>query len=403
MKQFIYKALDKDGKSFTGLVEALGEKQAVKVLQERGLTVVYLAEKTNWRQKILSTVKFEKRVSARSVAIFTRLLATMLFTGLPLVDALANLSQQESGYFREVILSIQNDVQSGVAMSETMGRFPKVFSNLYVNLVRAGEASGKVDEVLGKLADTLESNLEFESKVKGALIYPAIIVAAMGGIGIFMMTTIIPQISQVYSDFHAELPLATKILIGISLIIRNYLIVVLIFLGLLFVGYRILRKNTVSDFLINNAFYRVPIFGPLNSDVVLAILARTLGTLLGAGVAIIDSLKIVAATMANDAYRAGVEGAARSVEKGIPLSQAFRRNPAFPLMFAQLTAIGEETGTLDQSLIRLAEFYEGSAERKVKVVTTAMEPMLILIMGVAVGGLAIAVLLPMFNLVNVIK
>lgn len=403
MKQFVYKALDKNGKSFTGTIETLGEKQAVRVLQERGLTVISLREKTDWRKRLLTMVRVENRVSARSVAVFTRLLATMLSTGLPLVDALSNLSSQESGYFREVIRSIQTDVQSGVALSEAMARFPEVFSNLYVSLVRAGEASGKVNEVLGKLADTLEADLEFRAKITGALVYPIIIVAAMGGIGIFMMTTIIPQIALVYSDFRAELPLPTKILITISLFIRNYILFILFLLGLGFVGYRILRRNSVSDYLLNNAFYRLPIFGPLSADVVLAILNRTLGTLLGAGVAIIDALKIVAATMGNDYYRAGVETATKAVEKGMPLSLALRRNPVFPLMMAQLTAIGEETGTLDQSLLRLAQFYEGAAERKVKVVTTAMEPLLILVMGVAVGGLALAVLLPMFNLVNVVK
>ena len=403
MKQFTYKALDKDGKSFSGTIEALGEKQAARVLQERGLTVVFLREKADFQKKILAFLKFDNRVSARSVAVFTRLLATMLSTGLPLVDALSNLSLQESGYFREVIRSIQNDVQSGVSLSESMSRFPEVFTSLYVNLVKAGEASGKVSEVLNKLADTLEADLDFKAKVKGALMYPAIICSAMGGIGIFMMTTIIPQIASVYRDFNADLPLPTKIMIGLSLALKNYFVVFLFVLGLLFVGYKILRRNPVSDALINNFSYRVPIFGPLSSDVALAILNRTLGTLLGSGVAIIDALKIVSSTMGNDYYRSGIEGATRSVEKGMPLSQTIRHNPVFPLMMAQLTAIGEETGTLDQSLMRLAQFYEGSAERSVKTVTTAIEPIMILIMGVAVGGLAISVLLPMFNLVNVVN
>lgn len=403
MKRYEYKALDKDGKTFSGLIEALGEKQAAKVLQDRGLTVVFLREKRDWKRQIMGFFKFENRVSPRDVAVFTRLLATMLSTGLPLVDALSNLAQQESGYFRDVIRSIQNDVQSGVSLSETMSRYPDVFTNLYINLVKAGEASGKVSEVLTKLADTLEADLDFKAKVQGALVYPMIIVVAMGGIGLFMMTTIIPQIATVYSDFNAELPLPTKILIGISLAVKNYILVVLFLLGLLFVGYKILRRNTVSDFLLNNLAYRWPIFGPLSTDVTLAIMNRTLGTLLGSGVAIIDALKIVGSTMANDYYRSGIEGASRAVEKGMPLSQSLKRNPTFPLMMAQLTAIGEETGTLDQSLMRLAQFYEEAAERKVKMVTTAMEPMMILIMGVAVGGLAIAVLLPMFNLVNVVK
>jgi type IV pilus assembly protein PilC len=328
----------------------------------------------------------------------------MMTTGLPLTDALSNLVfQAKGGYFKEVLRSVFHDVQSGVSLSVSMSRFPKAFDELYVNLVKAGEASGKVDDALGKLADTLEANLDFRAKVTGAMVYPMVIVVAMSAIGVFMITNIIPKISQVYQEFGAELPLPTKILIGLANILRNYTIVVVIIGVGVYFSIRSLRKNPLSDQMINDAFFKFPVMGQLNAEVTLAIICRTLGTLLGSGVAILDSLKIVSKIVGNNYFRAGLVEAAGFVEKGLPLSLALRRNPHFPVMMAQLVAIGEETGTLDQSLERLAKFYQTNAEQKVKTLTTLLEPLMILMMGGMVGGLALAVLLPMFNLVNVIK
>lgn len=403
MKQFSYQAVNQTGTPSSGIIESFGEKQAAHALQERGLMVVSLTEKQSFDWRTLGLSSLKKVVDSRELATFTRLLATMLSTGLPLTDALSNLAiQAENKNFQEVIRSIQADVQSGMSLSVAMSRHA-IFSELYISLVQAGEATGKVGETLERLAANLEADLDFKAKVSGALVYPIIIVTAMTAIAIFMMTTIIPKIAAVYKEFGADLPLPTKILIALSTGLFKYFpLVILSFLLALFV-YQTLRKNPVSDNLLNNLRFRLPIFGKLNGDVALANLSRTLGTLLSSGIAIVDALRIVAATMANDHFRSGLFDVSRAVEKGLPFSTSLRRNVQFPLMMAQLTAIGEETGTLDQSLTRLAKFYEDSAERKIKVLTTAIEPMMLLLMGVMVGGLAIAVLLPMFNLVNVVR
>lgn len=404
MKQFIYKARDKTGTVISGLVEALTAQAAARSMQERGLLVVDLTEKRSFSLQNLSLGSIKTGVPAREVATFTRLLSTMLATGLPIADAFSNLANQtRSGYFREVIRSILHDIQSGMAVSDSMSRYPQVFDNLYVNLVRAGEASGKLDESLGRMADTLEANLDFKARITGAMIYPAVIVAAMGAIGVFMLTSIIPKIAGVYKEFGADLPLPTKILITISDLLTNYTIVMVLLGAFVYFLYRTLRKNPTSDLVINNAFFHLPVFGALNTEVILAITCRTLGTLLASGVAILDALRIVSKTVANNYFRSGLERASLYVEKGLPLSLALKRNPDFPPMVSQLLAIGEETGTVDQSLERLAKFYQDSAERKVKALTTLLEPLMILLMGGMVAGLALAVLLPMFNLVNVIK
>lgn len=402
MIQFKYKAKDKNGATVSGVVEGMSAQIAAHTLQDHGLLVISISEKRDFSLKTFHLSL--GGVSNQDVATFTRLMSTMLKAGLPLVDALSNLSfQVKNPYFKDVVRSILHDVQSGGSLSLAMSRYPNVFNNLYVSLVRSGEASGKAEESMEKLADMLESDQEFRGKVKGAMIYPMIVVLAMGAVGIFMITTIIPKIAQVYTDFNAQLPLPTQILINISNILRNYTVFVVIFFVVVFFAVKVFRKNPTSDMLINNALLKMPIFGSLQVDVKLTIMTRTLGTLINAGVSILDSLRIVAAAMSNDYFRQGLLQAAQEVEKGLPFSGSLRRNPNFPVIMAQLTSIGEETGTMGESLNRLAKFYQESAERKVKALTSTLEPVMIIVMGIMVGGLAIAVLLPMFNLVNVIK
>jgi type IV pilus assembly protein PilC len=400
MNTFNYRAKDKLGKVVLGQIEAVDDRQAAVMLRNRGLFVVDIKIRSGLLE---AATAIRGGVSEQELANFTRYLATMLSTGLPLTDALSNLQSQASAALGEIIASVTRDISGGLSMSEAMGRFPKTFNHLYVSLVKAGETSGTVDEALSRLADTLEKQIEFKGKIKGAMVYPIIVVAAMFGIGGVMMTVVIPKISEVYKDFGSDLPLPTKILIMISDFLVHYTwLAGIIVAGIvaLFIYY---KRTPMGEYQISNLSYKLPIFGSLNKDVTFAVVCRTLGALVGSGIAILDALKIVANVAGNNIYRDGLTKAQSEVEKGFPLSMSLKNNPNYPSLIAQMVGIGEETGTIDQSLFRLASFYESSAERKVKVLTTALEPLLILVMGVGVGGLAIAVLLPMFNLVNVIK
>lgn len=405
MKQYSYKVIDEGGKEHAGLVESVDEGKAARALQDRGWLVVNISEKREFGWGGFSSLTgLKNQVSDQELATMTRLLSTMLSTGLPLTEALVDLAIQTKGtYFSEVIRSIESDVRSGMSMSTAMGRFPKVFSNLYVNLVKSGEASGKVSETLEKLAEMLETTMDFKNRVKGAMVYPSIVVTAMIGISVLMLTTVIPKISAVYKDYGATLPLPTRILMGLSDLVSNYFILIVLFGVAVYTFVSILRKNQTSDYLINNFMYGLPIFGQIQVNIMLTVMSQTLGTLLGSGVSIIDAISIVAKTMGNDYYRSGLEAAQKQVEKGLPFSLAIARDQTFPLMMSQLLAIGEETGTIDQSLLRLSSYYRELAERQTKTLTTALEPAMILVMGVMVGGLAVAALLPMFNLGNVIR
>lgn len=401
MPIFSYKAKDKTGRYLDGVIEAATIDKAATAIREHGLFVIKLSTKGEFSFNPLFS--FKPKISAGDVAGFTRHLSTMLETGLPLTDALANLEVQTSDLFADAVSAIRKDVTGGMSLSAAMSKYPAIFKPIYISMVKAGEASGQVDKTLERLAETLEKDIELKSKIKGAMIYPVIVIIAMMGVGAVMMSFVIPQISEVYKSFGSELPLPTMILIGISNFVRDYSLLVLIGLFASIFGLRSFKKTKAGDYFINNLIFKVPVFGEINREVLFATLTRTLGTLVGSGIAILDSLKISSEIVGNNIYRDTLNDATSQVEKGFPLSLSLKNSELFPPVFAQMVAIGEETGTMDKSLDRLANYFGSNAEGKIKNLTTALEPVLIIVLGIAVGGLAIAVLMPMFNLVSVIK
>lgn len=401
MPIFSYKAKDKTGRYLDGVIEAATIDKAATAIREHGFFVIKLSSKGEFSLNSLFSIK--PKISAGDVAGFTRHLSTMLETGLPLTDALANLEVQSNDIFADAVSAIRKDITGGMSLSAAMSKYPGIFKPIYINMVKAGEASGQVDKTLARLAETLEKDIELKSKIKGAMIYPVIVIIAMMGVGAVMMSFVIPQISEVYKSFGSQLPLPTMILIGISNFISNYSLLVLIGLLASILGLRSFKKTKAGDYFINNLIFKVPVFGEINREVLFATLSRTLGTLVGSGIAILDSLKISSEIVGNNIYRDTLNEATSQVEKGFPLSLSLKNSELFPPVFSQMVAIGEETGTMDKSLDRLANYFGSNAEGKIKNLTTALEPVLIIVLGIAVGGLAIAVLMPMFNLVSVIK
>ncbi len=398
MNKFVYQAKDEKGRAARGEIEAADTKQAAEILRDHKLFVIKIAPKKVWNFRIGSGVPL------REVAHFTRYLSTMLTAGLPLTAALSNLANQGGGgAFPGVVASLEREVAGGASLAAAMARHPKVFSELYVNLVKAGEASGKVDETLGRLADTLDQQLNFKAKVTGALVYPAIVVALMVVVATIMIVFVVPRVSEAYSQFGADLPLPTKILVNSSNFVTNYFWLVGILGVVIFGGFFYLGQTPPGKYFLANLGFRLPVFGQLNKEVTLAIMSRTLGALVGSGVAILDALKITRGVVGRNIYRDGLDRAITEVEGGYPLSASWRDSPDYPPIMGQMMAIGEEAGQVDKSLEHLAGFFEDSAERKLKILTTALEPALMIIMGVGVAGLAVAILFPMFNLVNVIK
>lgn len=399
MERFGYKAKSKEGKVLKGKVEARDIRQAAAVLRERDLVVVTL--RPIRREIKLDVVSgFLRRVKFVDVVNMTRQLSTMIAAGLPLTDALSLLEAQTASAMQSIIAEILRDVEGGKPLGDSLEKHPKVFNTVYVSLVRAGEAAGKLDEMLLRLADNLEKEREFRSKTRGALIYPAIVVIGMIIVTLIMMFFVIPQMTQIYEDFGAELPITTKILVATSKFFLSFW-----YFGLIgfFVGgwiFRVWRATPVGRRTVDEIIFRIPLYGNLKKEIILAEFCRTLGLLVGAGVSIVDGLSIVADTMQNVVYADSIRDTAKRVEKGISVAAVVASYDHFPPILTQMLSVGEETGKVDEVLLKLSVYFETESEHLVKGLTTAIEPLIMVFLGIGVGFLVISIIMPIYNLTS---
>ncbi len=398
MKRFNYRVIDDTNRQVAGVVEANNQAQAVGILRGKKFTIVGLSEmKGSVFDELIASAgkpKFEE------ITNFTRQLSTMIASGLPLVEALRILKDQSRPQMAKVVEQILNEIEGGSSLGSAMEKTQGVFSTVYIALVKAGESAGVLDQIMKKMADTLDKQREFQNKTKGALIYPAIVFIGMIAVSFIMMIFVVPKLTQMYQDFGAELPLPTKILIGISNFMVNYWY---LFFGMLAGSFLIFRrwsKTPVGSLLLEQVVFKIPIWGPLKKDIVLAEFSRTMGLLSTAAIPILDGLRIVAETLGSQIYADGIIRAAVRVEKGSTLADAIAAASDFPPILSQMIAVGEQTGKVDEILSKLADFYESQSELKVKALTTAIEPIIMVIMGIGVGFLVMAVIMPIYQLTN---
>lgn len=399
MKRFNYKAKDKTGKLVVGEVEASSQLVAAKLVRQKGLTVIAI---TPARETIFSSIrKLRDRITMADVSTFTRQLATMVNAGLPITEALLILRQQTKGAMQKVVAQILTDVEGGESLSIATARHPKVFSPTYIALLKAGEVGGVMDEVLTRLADSLEKQQEFSGKVKGALIYPAIIVVGMFVVGLVMMIFVIPRLTSLYGDFNAQLPTATKILIGISNFFVRLWPLLLITIGGGLWGFSAYRKTPAGKRRTDELIFKLPIIGELQKEVLLTELTRTLSLMIGAGVSILEALNISAGVVGNEVVASALRDSSKQVEKGFPIAYSFSKHPeAFPFILSQMVAVGEETGKMEEVLGKVSHVFEVESDQKVKALTSAVEPLVMIVLGLGVGFLVIAIILPIYNLTS---
>jgi len=400
MPFFSYNARSGDGRMLLGLVEAQSESESAALLRERGLFVVNIHPKKTAFSLHDLTAKFS-RVHFGDIVDFTRQLSTMISAGLPLTDALSILQVQTgSAAMSKVIAEVLRQIEGGLSFSKGLDKFPNEFSPIYIALVRAGEAAGILDGVLARLADNLEKNREFKGKVMGALLYPILVVIAMGAVITIMMIFVIPKLTALYKDMGVELPLPTKILIGISDFFVNYWYIgILIFVvG----GYLIARwrKSLAGRRVLDALAFRIPIFGPLQKKVALVEFTRTFGILIGAGVPVLEALSIVADSMNNVYFKEAMEEVSLKLEKGFTLSEPMSQMSIFPPIVGQMISVGEKTGKLDETLLKLSHYFEVEADQTIKGLTTALEPLIMVVLGVGVGFLVWAIISPIYNLTS---
>ncbi len=398
MKTFQYKVRDRQGTPSSGVLEALDDKQAATILRSKGLlvTALYEADQLN----VDAFLARFSRPKADEITNFTRQMSTMIGSGLPLVEALRILRNQSGAALKPIIEKILTEVEGGSTLSDAIAGSGGGFSSVYIAMVKAGESAGVLDQVMAKLADALDKQREFRSKTKGALVYPVIIFVAMVIIAAIMMVFVVPKLTAMYKDFGAELPGPTKILIGVSDFSVHYWYLILGVFGIAAFMISNWAKTEVGGLVVEQLTFKIPIWGKLRKDIILTEFARTISVLLGAGIPILDALNIVANTLGSRVYSAAIKQSAVYVEKGISLAEAVTRLEMFPPILSQMISVGEETGKLDTVLAKLATFYESESEIKIKALTSAIEPLIMVIMGVGVGFLVIAVIMPIYNLTS---
>lgn len=399
MRRFRYKAKMMDGKTVSGIVEAVDERQAVALLRDRGLIVVsiYAADSLGVESVWKGIVN---RVGLSELANFTRQLSTMISAGLNLVEALSILETQSEGYLSKVVSEVRRGVESGQSLAASMEAQGGVFNRVYVSLITAGEHAGVLDKVLIRLAETLEKQREFRMKVRGALLYPAIILFGMIGVMGIMVLFVIPRLASLYEEFETDLPWMTTFLINIS----NFATTYWWLWGSVLVGgivtFRMMMANPIWRKKIEQVYFSLPVFGHLYEEILLTEMTRMLSLLSGAGVPIVEALGLVATSTGNQSYQDGITEASRLVEKGFSLSQAFGKQEVFPLILPQMLAVGEQTGQVDEIMMRISSYFESESEQKVKNLTTAIEPIILILLAIGVGFLVFAIVIPIYNLTN---
>ena len=354
-------------------------------------------------KEITFSLPFKQKVKQRSIAIFTRQLATMIDAGLPLVQSLEILSsQQESKVFKNIIREIREDVEGGSTFAGALKKHPTTFDDLYTNLVVAGEEGGILDNILTRLANYIEKSEALRKKVKSALIYPATIVGVAVIVVMILMIFVIPVFETMFKSAGSSLPLPTLIVVTMSKLIKKYVVVFIPAFILLIYLLRKYHKTPSGKMVMDRLLLKLPVFGPLFKKIAVARFSRTLGTLVSSGVPILDGLTIVSRTSGNRAIETAILNARTSIREGETIAEPLNRSNIFPPMVIQMISVGESTGALDSMLSKIADFYEEEVDIAVANLTSLLEPFLMIFLGVVIGGVVIAMYLPIFNMASAV-
>ncbi|MCB9877392.1 MAG: type II secretion system F family protein [Planctomycetes bacterium] len=401
--KFKFEARDSAGKVVKGAVTAGNQQEAIAEVRRRNLTPLDVT-KTGGLGSLLSKASkkpIAKKASVKKgeLEVFTRQLSTMLSAGIPMLEGLEILADQaESPGFAYCLNKVVDDIRSGSDLSKAMEPHKKVFSHIYVSMIRAGEVSGQIDTILTRLAEYLEAAAHLRSEIKSAMTYPVISLVLVIGIASFLMIGIVPSFKPVFESLEVELPGLTVVIMDIAFFMRDYWYVIFGGIGAAFFGIGAACKTKKGAFVKDVVLLRLPVFGVLFKKVALSRFARTFATLVKSGVPILGAMEIVSDTAGNLVISGVVDRARDSVRNGDSLSEPFHSSSVFPPMVVKMMAIGERSGALDALLEKIAEFYDQQVEAEVKGLTSMIEPIMIAIMGVIVGGIVLAVFLPIFKL-----
>lgn len=396
-----YLVLDYKNRRNKGIVDAASVNEAKSILRDKRFFILEIKEQHGNKIKEIFFKKSKNKLNFNSLVNFTRQMGIMINAGLSLIDALSILNSQTVNIDERLIISkIEEYIKGGNPMSTALKNFPESFPDYYISLVKAGESSGKLDDVFLRLADNLERSKEFRSKVTNSMIYPIVIIVVITIVAFVMMTFVLPKLLKLYSNFDVELPMATKIIIALSDFFANFWLAIIVFVFVAIWAISELLKNKQNQKILDSYLIKIPVFGSIIQKSVLVETTRTLGILIKSGVHILEALEIVQESSSNLVYREAFKTVYEKVEKGETLAEAFADTELFPPIFIQLTGVGEKTGKLDDTLIRLSNYFQLESEMAVKAATTLIEPAILAVLGVGVGFLIISILMPIYNLTS---
>jgi type IV pilus assembly protein PilC len=399
--EYQYQARDNQGTMRTGTVEAATLGAATEILHAHGLVVIKVLPLS--KSSILEQINIFNGISPKEVVLFSRQLATLIGAKVPIVMALKILQVQvTSRKLQEIIGEIASKVESGEALSAAITGYPKLFNEMYVNLVHSGEMSGSLDEALGYLADQVEKDYDLRSKIVGALTYPAFILFALVIVGFLMFIFVLPPMVSLLQEQSVELPFTTKILVFTTTFMQSYWWIVLIAIIGTVIGVKLYIGTVPGRYLFDYLKLRMPVFNKLALDIYMSRFARNLSTLIAGGIPIVKALDSVADIVGNEVYREILFEASNDVKNGKGIAQSLADRPEFPPIVSQMVQIGESTGKLQDILDKLARFYEKEVDAILKILTTLIEPIIMMMLGLAVAVMVAGILLPIYNLASAV-
>jgi general secretion pathway protein F len=408
MSVYEYTALDEKGHERKGFVDAMGVTAARQKLREEGVYPTEINQAADKKDTVLSGVlgiNLWQRVSTKDVSVFTRQLSTLLGAGIPLVPSLSVLiAQTKNLLLKQTLAQIREQVNEGKSLTQGMLNFPRIFLPFYVNMVRAGESSGTINLVLERLADFSENQQALMSKIRSALAYPIIMLFIGSGVIFLLMTFVVPKITGIFTDMHQTLPLITIVLIAISNFLKSFWWLILILLAAAIAAFKYMTTGTeAGKRLWDTAKLKIPVWGQVNRKIAIARFCRTLATLLQSGVPLLSSMEIVRNVVNNILIGEAISKASKDVEEGKGLSGPLTQSGLFPPLVTEMVAVGEQSGTLEKMLNRVATAYETEAQSDIMVMTSLLEPLMILVMGLVVGFIVISILLPIFEMNQLVR
>jgi type IV pilus assembly protein PilC len=395
VQNYTFRARNKNNAMVTGRVQAVSIEAAKKILTQNGLTPITVQTP----KTISDFIPFVGKISLKDRTLFARQLSTMVQAGLTLSQSLRLLIQQsKGGKFRSVEEAILNDIQDGFSFSTALAKFPEVFDAIFVNVVRSGEATGKLEQVLDQLSNNMEKDVKVRGKITSALFYPAFILVAMVGVAALMMVAVIPQLKDVFLSSGKQLPMQTVLLIKLSDFMVSYWYICILGIVGAVVGLRWFMRSPYGIELYSKVSLKIPIAGSIIEQSSMARFGRLLGMLLSSGVPLIEALRLINDSFTNKLYQHSFVEVITQVERGVPMSVPISENPLFPLMVGQMVAVGEQTGKMDEVMNRLADYFDQEVDTKVNGISSLIEPFTIIILGVGVAFLVISILLPIYQI-----